>query len=62
MTGNQYDDLIDALQRVVSDVLDYDRVNNLAPNPGRRYCWDSIENAVDVLRTCGRDVSAFEKL
>ncbi len=32
-----------ALQGVVDDVLDYEHINNLAPNPGRKYCWDSIE-------------------
>ncbi len=35
-----------ALQGVVDDVLDYEHINNLAPNPGRKYCWDSIERAI----------------
>lgn len=34
-----------ALQGVVSDVLEYERVNNLVPNPGRKYCWDSVDRA-----------------
>ena len=39
-----------ALWRVVDDVLDYERANNLAPNPGRAYCWDSVANAIAVLK------------
>lgn len=38
-----------ALKDVVADVLDYERVNSLAPNPGRKYCWDSIGRAQTVL-------------
>jgi hypothetical protein len=34
-----------ALQGVVSDVLEYERINNLSPSPGREYCWDSIATA-----------------
>lgn len=52
MTSNQYEDLIDALQRVVSDVIAHEKGN---------IPWDSIENAVDVLRTCGVDVSGLER-
>lgn len=38
-----------ALKDVVSDVLEYEKSNNLAPNPGRKYCWDSVERAVALL-------------
>ena len=39
-----------ALQTLVDSVLDYERVNNLSPNPGRKYCWDSVEHAINVLK------------
>ena len=42
-------ELEDALRRVVLDVNDYERVNNLSPNPGRSECWDSVANAKTVL-------------
>ena len=38
-----------ALQNLVNNVLDYEKVNNLSPNPGRKYCWDTVEQAVTVL-------------
>ena len=38
-----------ALKDVVSDILEYERVNNLAPNPGRQFCWDSVARAHAVL-------------
>lgn len=40
---------VEALRGLVTDVLEYERINNLAPNPGRKYCWDSVERAVAVL-------------
>lgn len=39
-------DLLEALKALVTQVLEYERVNNLAPNPGRKYCWDATERAV----------------
>ena len=38
-----------ALQALVDNVLDYERVNKLSPNPGREYCWDTMAHAVSVL-------------
>ena len=38
-----------ALRRLVDNVLDYEKVNNLSPNPGRKYCWDTVEQAISVL-------------
>jgi hypothetical protein len=38
-----------ALERILADIADYERVNNLAPNPGRQYCWDSVAHAHAVL-------------
>jgi hypothetical protein len=32
-----------------AQILDYERVNNLAPNPGRKYCWDNTERAVAAI-------------
>ena len=37
------------LRALVDNVLDYERVNNLSPNPGRKYCWDTVANAVEAL-------------
>jgi hypothetical protein len=34
-----------ALEGVLADIADYERVNNLAPSPGRKYCWQSVEIA-----------------
>lgn len=39
-----------ALRAVVADIHEYERVNNLAPNPGRKECWDSVARAVEILR------------
>ena len=41
--------LIAALEALVADVLEYERINNLAPNPGRRDCWQSVTNARAIL-------------
>ncbi len=38
-------DLFAALKLVVDQIEDYERINNLAPNPGRQYCWDSVAGA-----------------
>ena len=43
--------VIAALECVIFDVHEYERVNNLAPNPGRTECWDSVAHATDVLRS-----------
>jgi hypothetical protein len=37
--------LREVLRAVVADVHEYERVNNLHPNPGRKYCWDSVARA-----------------
>lgn len=38
-----------ALKNVCDDVLAYERINNLAPSPGRKYCWDSVGDAIAIL-------------
>lgn len=38
-----------ALRALVDQVNDYERVNNLAPNPGRTECWDTVANAKRIL-------------
>lgn len=49
-----YQPMIDVLARtlraLVDQVNDYERVNNLAPNPGRTECWDTVARAKEVLR------------
>lgn len=42
-------ELVDALEGVIADVDEYERVNNLAPNPGREDCWQSVAAARVVL-------------
>lgn len=34
-----------ALKLVLDDIADYERVNNLSPNPGKRDCWQSVSAA-----------------
>lgn len=46
---NEVIELRAALERVLADIAEYERVNNLAPNPGRQYCWDSVAHAHTVL-------------
>ena len=46
---SERDEAAGLLERVVADIEDYERVNNLAPNPGRSTCWDSIAQARAVL-------------
>jgi len=45
----KFDALVQALQVLVDQINDYERVNNLAPNPGRTECWDSVAHAKQVL-------------
>lgn len=42
--------LVVALEDVIRDINDYEKANNLAPNPGRTECWDSVARAKLVLR------------
>ena len=46
---NSHDDMLAALQNLVAQILDYERVNNLSPNPGRKYCWDATERAIAAI-------------
>lgn len=38
-----------ALKRLLDDIADYERINNLYPKPGKEYCWESVVNARKVL-------------
>lgn len=42
---NSYDDLLEVLKALVSDVREYERINNLAPSPGKKDCWQSVTGA-----------------
>lgn len=46
--------IVAALEAVLADIRDYERVNNLAPNPGRTHCWDSAARAEALLATTHR--------
>lgn len=50
---NSHYELVEALEGLVADVLDYEKVNNLKPNPGKKYCWQSVERAREALRKAG---------
>lgn len=39
----------EVLAAIVEQVNDYERVNNLAPKPGRTECWDSVARAKLIL-------------
>lgn len=41
----QRDELLAALKALVADTEDYERVNNLAPAPGKLHCWRSMQIA-----------------
>ena len=47
--SQQKERLREVLQRLVDNVFDYEKVNNISPSPGRKYCWDTVEQAVSVL-------------
>lgn len=57
-TCNSHDALVKALEAVVRDVNEYERLNNLAPTPSHVECWDSVAHAKAVLARVGgaRDV------
>ena len=38
-----------ALESIIRDINEYERLNNLAPNSGRTECWDSVANAKKLL-------------
>jgi hypothetical protein len=38
-----------ALEDVIRDINEYERANNLAPNPDRTECWDSVARAKAAL-------------
>jgi hypothetical protein len=42
--------LKESLTEVVRDILDYEKINNLSPSPGREDCWQSVTRAKAVLR------------
>ncbi len=42
-----------ALRAVVSDIEEYQQINNLFPSPGKPDCWQSVTRAKSVLRNSG---------
>lgn len=42
-------DMLAVLKQVVAQIEDYERVNNLAPSPGRQHCWDSVARAHEII-------------
>jgi hypothetical protein len=46
---NSNAELVEALKCLVADVDEYERVNNLSPNPGKLECWQSMAIARTAL-------------
>ena len=46
--------LTKALKNLMNDVLEYERVNNLSPNPGKQDCWQSVTEARRALEGLDR--------
>jgi hypothetical protein len=42
-------DLLASLKLVIATIEDYERINNLAPNPGRKHCWDCVGQAHEII-------------
>ena len=42
-------ELREALAALITDIEEYERINTLAPNPGKRECWQSVTRAKMVL-------------
>lgn len=42
-------DLLHALKTIVANILEYERVNNLSPNPGKHDCWLSVTLANEAI-------------
>jgi hypothetical protein len=40
-----------ALAALISDIEEYERVNNLAPSPGKQDCWQTVTQAKAALRS-----------
>lgn len=38
-------ELCEALEGVLSDIEEYERINNLSPSPGEETCWQSVARA-----------------
>lgn len=43
-------ELVGALEMVVSDIHEYETINNLAPSPGKSDCWQSVTRARATLQ------------
>lgn len=41
--------LLGALKAVMRDIDEYERVNNLSPNPGKKDCWQSVTFAKQII-------------
>lgn len=44
------EEMVEALQAIVADILEYERINNLSPNPGKQDCWQSVTRARAAIR------------
>lgn len=56
------DEMREALKAVLADIADYERVNNLAPNAGRKYCWDSVARAHEALASTPQTPATYTEV
>ena len=46
-------EMLAALKALVANVLDYEKINNLSPAPGKRDCWQSVTQARAAIAKAG---------
>ena len=52
--------LREALEALIADIEDYERVNNLAPSPGKKDCWQSVMRAKQALSSPPAAAETFQ--
>ena len=52
--------MAEALEALVADVEDYERINNLSPSPGKADCWQSVTRAKSPLSAFRPDTQDTE--
>lgn len=48
--------ILGALKAVIHDINEYERVNNLSPNPGKKDCWQSVTLAKQIIEHIDREL------
>lgn len=50
----EHTELLDALKSLVAEIQEYERINNLAPSPGKPDCWQSVTRAKAIIAKAAR--------